>query len=143
MLLLDRASHRLQATYSSDFFVLSNRCFSLQRRFRATFLCLFESNQCHFSRGGGGGQFTPAVVLIYHVHWTDRGGCCCYCPAGPSKRTPFQPHEKQVDADTERMRAGDRCVLAMWSGSIGPGIKLEVDEQPSCYFGVTIHITTL
>mmetsp|Transcript_48112 Transcript_48112/g.75144 ORF Transcript_48112/g.75144 Transcript_48112/m.75144 type:complete len:1138 (+) Transcript_48112:214-3627(+) len=64
----------------------------------------------------------PSVVMIYHVHWSDTGGACCYC----SKAVPGRFGAKEPDArtDMKEMRERDRCYSCMpyANQEVPPGI---------------------
>lgn len=38
--------------------------------------------------------FTPAIIIIYNVHFADMGGCCCYCSkdSAMNRQVPWCEH---------------------------------------------------
>jgi hypothetical protein len=51
--------------------------------------------------------FGPTVMMLYHVHLSDLGGCCCVC--GKNFKGFFGAQEPEVSSDSKTLRDKDQC----------------------------------
>lgn len=73
---------------------------------------------------------TPTVIMLYHVHFSDVGGLCCWCSKKVSGR--FGPKEGHVHTDLEDVRGKDMlyklCCWAKMEAPPGDVTRIASDE---------------